>query len=95
MNKDDILKMLTSLKPELTQYKVKELALFGSFMRGEQHESSDIDVLVDFNEDASLFDLIRIGDYLEEKLDRKVDIIPKESLRKELRESILSEMMIV
>jgi len=95
MDKDDILKTLSALKPELAQYKVKELALFGSFIRGEQNPSSDIDILVDFDEDASLFDLIRIGDYLEKKMALKVDIIPKESLRQELQESILKEMVVV
>ena len=95
MTKEDILKTLTALKPELAQYNVKELALFGSFIRGDQLPSSDIDILVDFSDDASLFDLVRIGDYLEEKLDRKVDIIPKESLRKELRDSVFKEMVIL
>lgn len=95
MDKDDILKTLSALKPELAQYKVKELALFGSFIRGEQNPSSDIDILVDFDEDASLFDLIRIGDYLEKKMALKVDIIPKESLRQELQESVLKEMVVV
>ncbi len=95
MTKEDILKTPTALKPEITQYNVTELALFGSFIRDDQLPSSDIDILVDFSEDASLFDLVRVGNYLEEKLDRKVDIIPKESLREELRESVFKEMVTV
>lgn len=94
--KKDILKTLKALKTELlTQYKVKEMGLFGSFVREEQAEASDIDVLVDFQEDASFFDLVRLGLFLEEKFHRKVDIIPKESLRDEIRESILQEMVIL
>lgn len=94
--KKDILRTLKALKPELlTQYKVKEIGLFGSFVREEQGEASDIDVLVDFQEDASFFDLVRLGLFLEEKFHRKVDIIPKESLRAEIRESILQEMVIL
>lgn len=92
--KKDILRILKALKPELLkQYKVKEIGLFGSFVREEQSEASDIDVLVDFQEDASFFDLVRLGLFLEEKFRRKVDIIPKESLRAEIRESVLQEMV--
>jgi len=94
--KKDILRTLKALKPELLiPYKVKEIGLFGSFVREEQGEASDIDVLVDFQEDASFFDLVRLGLFLEEKFNRKVDIIPKESLRAEIRESILQEMVIL
>lgn len=94
--KKNILRTLKALKPELLkQYKVKEIGLFGSFVREEQGEASDIDVLVDFQEDASFFDLVRLGLFLEEKFHRKVDIIPKESLRAEIRESILQEMVIL
>jgi predicted nucleotidyltransferase len=56
-------------------------------------ETSDIDVLVDFGDDASLFDLVRLVLFLEEKCHRKVDVIPKESLRAELREAVLQEMV--
>ena len=94
--KKDILRILKALKPELLkQYKVKEIGLFGSFVREEQREASDIDVLVDFQEDASFFDLVRLGLFLEEKFHRKVDIIPKESLRAEIRESVLQEMVML
>ena len=95
MKKDDILNTLRDLKPDLAQYKVKEIALFGSFIRNEQNDSSDIDVLLDFEEDASLFDLVRVGDFLEDKLHHKVDVVPKESLRKEIRQSILQEMVVL
>ena len=91
--KEEILSALRALQPELRgRYKVKELALFGSFVRGEQRETSDIDVLVDFAEDASLFDLVGVSRFLEETLRRKVDVVPKASLREEIRDSVLKEM---
>jgi len=94
--KEDILNTLRMLKSELiARYKVKEIGLFGSFVRGEQGGTSDIDVLVDFDEDASLFDLVRLALFLEEKLHRKVDVVPKESLRAEIRESVLQEMVML
>ena len=93
MIREGVLNTLKDLKPELN--KVREIALFGSFVREEQNASSDIDVLVDLNEDAGLFDLIRVGLFLEEKLHRKVDVIPKESLREEIRESVLQEIIVL
>jgi predicted nucleotidyltransferase len=56
---------LRALKPELAaQYKVQGIALFGSFAREEQDEASDIDVLVDFEEGADLFDLVGLALFL-------------------------------
>lgn len=94
--KEEIMEKLKALKPELqAHYKVRELGLFGSFVRGEQRETSDIDILVDFTEDASLFNLVRLADFLEEKLRRRVDIVTKDSLRVELRESVLRETVTI
>lgn len=92
----DILEALKTLKPEiLEQYPVKEISLFGSFIHGDHEQASDIDLLVDFDEDASLFDLVRLALFLEERLRRKVDIVPKESLRIELRNEILREAIVI
>lgn len=75
------------------RYKAKEIGLFGSFVRGEQSATSDIDVLVEFEEEADLFDLVGLALRLEEELQRKVDVIPKRALREELRESVLREVV--
>jgi len=92
----DILDALKELKPELLgHYPVKEIGLFGSFVHGEQNEASDIDLLVDFGEEASMFDLVRLALFLEERLQCKVDIIPKESLRAEIRDEVLREAVVV
>jgi predicted nucleotidyltransferase len=94
--REDLVKTLKALKPQImAQFKVREIALFGSYVREQQGEQSDIDVLVDFTDEASLFDLVRLGLFLEDQFHRKVDVIPKESLRAELRESVLREMVTV
>jgi predicted nucleotidyltransferase len=94
MNNEDLLAKLKELKPTLAaRYKAKEIGLFGSFARGEQDTSSDIDVLVEFEEEADLFDLIGLSLHLEEALQRKVDVVPKRALRAELRESVLQEVV--
>ncbi len=48
------------------------------------NKESDIDVLVDFQEDADLLDLVGLGLFLEERLGRRVDVVPRKALRKEI-----------
>lgn len=96
VSKQEILMKLKALKPEITErYRVKGLELFGSIVRGEQKEVSDIDVLVDFAEGADMFDLVGLGLFLEEKLNRKVDVVPKRALKTELRATVLAEAVAV
>jgi predicted nucleotidyltransferase len=62
---DWIIKILTKHKEELRKnYDVKEIGIFGSFVRGEQKKRSDIDILVEFNGPPNLFLLIDLEDYL-------------------------------
>lgn len=92
-NKDEILKTLEGLREELRKkYKVKAIGVFGSVIREEQKETSDIDVLVDFEDDADLFDLTGLALFLEEKLNQKVDVVSKRALREEIKEGILKEV---
>ncbi len=94
MNKTKILKILTDLKGEIRQkYKAQIKGIFGSYARGEQKDTSDIDILVDFEEDADLFDFTGLALFLEEKLNLHVDIIPEKSLRKEIKHSVLKEVI--
>lgn len=93
---ETILAKLKELKPLIAaRYKAKEIGLFGSFARGEQNANSDIDLLVDFEDGADMFDLVGLADYLEEALQQKVDVVPKRALREELRESVLREVVTV
>lgn len=96
VTKQDVLMKLKALKTEIAaRYRVKGLELFGSVVRGEQKGVSDIDVLVEFAEGADMFDLVGLGLFLEEKLKRKVDVVPKRALRKELRSTVLAEAVAV
>lgn len=96
MNKNSILKTLADLKGEIRQkYKAQIKGIFGSYARGEQKRTSDIDILVDFEEDADLFDFTGLALFLEEKLNLKVNIVPEKSLRKEIKSSILKEVVCV
>lgn len=91
-NRQEVLERLRVLKPEISVlYKVTDMELFGSIVRGEGNIYSDIDVLVDFTKEADMFDLVALSSYLEEKLGRKVDVVPKQALREELRSTVLAE----
>ncbi len=86
--------ILASSKNELKKrYKVMEMGIFGSYVRGEQKKSSDVDVLVKFNPNATLFDFVGLGNYLEEKLKIKVDVVSEGGIRPELRNIILKEVV--
>ncbi len=92
--KEEILSILKNLKSEIkTKYRAKNLGLFGSYVKKEQKETSDIDILVEFEEDADLFHLTGLSLFLEENLNIKVDVVSKSALKKELRENILQEVI--
>ena len=69
--------------------------IFGSIVRGESTSLSDIDVLVDFEDGADLFDLVALNDYLQQELDQKVDIVSKRALRIEIKDHVYKEMIAV
>ncbi len=84
------------LRPEIMKlarkYRARQISVFGSLVRGEMHEDSDIDFLVEFDSDFRLTDIIRLTQRLEELIGRKVDVVPRQALRKELETFVLSEM---
>jgi predicted nucleotidyltransferase len=77
------------------RYKVKEIGVFGSFVSGEQKRGSDVDILVDFYEVPDLFEFINLERYLQGILKKKVDLVRKPVVRKELKEKILREVVYV
>lgn len=84
------------LRPQIIslahKYRGKQVSVFGSCVRGELGAESDIDFLVEFESGFRLTDLIRLTQKLEELLGRKVDVVPRRALRKELETYVLSEV---
>lgn len=76
--------------PILKQAEVKKAALFGSYVRGDNTNESDIDILVELPEDATLFELGGLKINLEEELKKKVDVVTYKSISPIIRDSILS-----
>jgi len=71
---------------------VREMGIFGSYIRGEQTISSDIDILVEFEKGhKDFFNYMRLKYYLEELLGRNVDLVIKSAVKPRLRERILGE----
>lgn len=74
---------------------MSEIGIFGSAVRGDQNQRSDVDILVDFNEIPDLLKFIELELYLEKILKQKVDLVDKQGLRPELRDNILNEVVYV
>ena len=85
-------KIVAEEKDEIRmQYKAQIVAVFGSYARGDFHADSDLDLLVDMDPGASLFDLVGLQHFLENRLGCKVDVGTRNSLREELRASVFNE----
>ncbi|MEB3290712.1 MAG: nucleotidyltransferase family protein [Leptolyngbya sp.] len=90
----EIQQWLVQHKPLLQErYRVEELGIFGSYVRQEQTESSDMDVLVEFSETPSLLKFINLENYLSDNLGIKVDLVHKSGLKPRLGERILAEVV--
>jgi len=95
-NLQDIEAKLKENKDLLNQrFKVKEIGIFGSFVRGEQKETSDLDILVEFEGRVSLFEIVRLERFLSELLGEKVDLVMKNSLKPRIGKHILREVVYV
>lgn len=79
------------LKQLLKAYKVKRLALFGSYINGKPTKHSDIDFLVEFQKDADLLDQAGLKLALEALLKRKVDVVTPNALSKYFRDKVIRE----
>ena len=93
MRKQEIIKIIRSKKPDMeSRYGVRQLGLFGSYVREKQRKKSDIDILVTFNRDIDLFDFLDLREYLEGQLRIKVDLVMESALKPAIGKRILSEV---
>ena len=96
MSLQQILRILNDLKPAIRrQYHAELKGVFGSYAREETRQDSDLDILAEFQESATLFDLAAMGDFLEETLHCKVDILSHRAIREELKPSIYEELITI
>lgn len=87
-----IMMKLKEIRPVIeNKYYVKNLEVFGSYIRGEQKKSSDLDILVEFSKTIDLFKYIELENYLSENLGVKVDLVMKDTLKPRIKNRILNE----
>ncbi len=93
---EEIKEILKRHEEELREkYGVKEIGIFGSYIRGEATEESDLDILVSFEKDAKmdLLKFVELEYYLSELLGIKVDLVMKSALKPRIGQQILKEVV--
>ena len=95
-NLEEIKSTLQRIMPEIKErYKVKYLGVFGSYVRGEASKTSDLDLLVEFEQAPTLYEFIRMERYLSEEVGIKVDLVMKKTLQPYIGKRILAEVVAV
>lgn len=91
---EEIVRTLRVYLPELGEhYGVSTLGLFGSYVRGEQREGSDLDVLVEFDRTPTLFEFVELQHHLSDLLGVQVDLVMKKTLKPAMGRYILEEVV--
>ncbi|MDA3947920.1 MAG: nucleotidyltransferase family protein [Spirochaeta sp.] len=92
MNRDQALQILKDIFPQLRTYGVRDVALFGSVARNDAGDSSDVDILIDFETEAESFDnLMNVADLLDMRFDAPVDLVTANGLSPYLVASVHEE----
>lgn len=93
---DDIQAVLRAQMPYLrAHYHVETIGVFGSYVRGEQTEESDVDLLVTYTKTPTLFDIAHLQHYLEDVLNVKVDLVLQNGLKRYIAPYILREVQYI
>ncbi len=94
----DIKRVLKKYESELRErYGVKEIGIFGSYVRGEAKKGSDIDILVEFypNAEIDLIKFVELEEYISDLLGIKVDLVMKSALKTRIGKHILKEVVYI
>lgn len=93
LTKNEILEKLHELKPTLfNEFNVKEIGLFGSYSENKQNEDSDIDILVEFEKPIG-WKFFTLEKYLEDIFKRKVDLVTRKALKKQIKDRIINQTL--
>lgn len=93
-NRDDVVKVLKSKRAAYKRYGVKSLAVFGSAARNRLRKRSDVDILVQFDQ-PTWANYIGLKFYLEDLLDRQVDLVTPKGLKPAVRPSVEKDLLYV
>ncbi|MEJ5198066.1 MAG: nucleotidyltransferase family protein [Anaerolineae bacterium] len=94
---DGIFNLLREHRSVLRErYRVRSLGIFGSWVRGEQTRRSDLDILVEIDDDAlTLFQFVELRDYLSELLGVRVDLVERSTLKPHIEQRVLQEVVAI
>lgn len=81
--------------PILKKSGVRRAAFFGSVARSQDRGDSDVDILVELNDESSLLDFVDLKYKLEESLNRKVDMIEYGAVKKSIRKNVLADQVMI
>jgi predicted nucleotidyltransferase len=97
MNRIEKIKEILAMhRDELRErFKVKEIGVFGSYVRGEEKEGSDIDILVEFDEPVGLISFVGLKNHLSDLSGVEVDLVMKSALKPRIGKRILNEVIYV
>lgn len=89
----EVISSLKHIKSELEQrFHVSSIGIFGSVARGEDSPGSDVDILVDFSEPVGV-EFIDLADFIEKKINRKIDLVSRNGVKPKYFHSIQSEIV--
>jgi len=92
----EIKEILKNQKPFLKEkYGVKEIGIFGSYVKGEQKAESDLDILVEFGRPVGFFEFLEMEEYLENTIGIKVELVTPKALKPKIGEHILREVVTI
>jgi predicted nucleotidyltransferase len=93
---ENIKQQLRKFKKTIKEkYRAEIIGIFGSYARAEETKDSDVDIIVEFDKGATLFDFVELNDFLEKKLQLKVDLVTKNGIKKEIKDIILKEVIYI
>jgi hypothetical protein len=88
--------ILAKNKNELVEkFNVKEIGIFGSYVKGSQKKKSDLDILVEFKSPVGLFEFMDLEEYLKEMIGIDIDLVSKRALKPNIGRFILDEVVYV
>ncbi len=93
---EKIIKKLKEVNTEIkSKYDIKEIGIFGSYVKEEQDAESDVDILVDFFKSTTLFKFAELENLLSDTLGKKVDLVMKKTLKPRIGKHILDEVVYI
>ena len=88
---NEVRKIKEKIAPILKEYNVTKAGIFGSYARGEQKANSDVDILVETDNNMTMIEFIGLKNELERVFKKKVDLVEYSTIRKEFKNQVLKE----